>query len=91
MGELTVNVVGCAILGAVVGAARGTAAGTWLLPLLGTGLCGGLTTFSTFSFESFRLVEDGEWGRAGANALVSMAVGLVAAALGYAAATALSG
>ncbi|GAA4354575.1 fluoride efflux transporter CrcB [Angustibacter luteus] len=88
-GTYVVNVVGCLVLGTVAGAARGTDAPDWLLPLLGTGLCGGLTTFSTFSFETWRLAEDGEWWRAAANVGASLATGLAAVAVGFAAATAL--
>jgi CrcB protein len=86
-GTFAVNALGCLVLGTVAGAARGTPSGDWLLPLVGTGLCGGLTTFSTFSFETFRLAEDGEWSRAGANVLASLTVGVAAAAIGFAAAT----
>jgi CrcB protein len=88
-GTLLVNALGCLVLGAVAGAVRDSPAGDWLLPLLATGLCGGLTTFSTFSFETFRLAEDGEWRRAGLNVLASLALGLVAVTVGFAAATSL--
>ena len=88
-GTYVVNVVGCLVLGAVAGFARGTAAADWVLPLLGTGLCGGLTTFSTFSFETLRLLEDGEWWRAAANVGASLGAGLAAVAIGFATATAL--
>ncbi|WP_426560351.1 fluoride efflux transporter CrcB [Angustibacter sp. McL0619] len=88
-GTFTVNAVGCLVLGTVAGAVRGTETGDWLLPLVGTGLCGGLTTFSTFSFETFRLAEDDQWWRAGANVLASLAVGSAATAVGYAVATGL--
>jgi CrcB protein len=40
-------------------------------PLLITGFCGGLSTFSTFSFETFELVKRGEFTIAGANVLVN--------------------
>ena len=90
-GTYVVNVLGCLILGALAGTASVADVPTWLLPLLATGLCGGLTTFSTFSFETFRLAEDGHWSRATANAVGSLAIGLSAAALGYAAAAALAG
>jgi CrcB protein len=60
--------------------------------LLGTGLCGGLTTFSTFGYEAVRLGEDGGTGRARATVYVvaSVASGLLAFWLGWAAASVIS-
>jgi CrcB protein len=46
------------------------------------GVLGGYTTFSTLSYESFRLIEDGAWPMALANSLGSLLVGLVALWLG---------
>jgi CrcB protein len=46
-------------------------------PLLGTGLCGAFTTFSTMQLEVLRMLADGRVGLAGAYALASVAVGLV--------------
>jgi CrcB protein len=90
-GTYLVNVLGCLVLGVLAGTASSAEVPNWVLPLLATGLCGGLTTFSTFSFETFRLAEDGAWSRAAANAVGSLVVGLSAAALGYAAAAAIAG
>jgi fluoride exporter len=82
-GTLTVNVVGSFVLGLVAAlAAAGTAAG-WVLTLVGTGFCGALTTFSTFSFETFRLLDEGLWRTALSNVVVSLAAGLGAVALGW--------
>ncbi|MEO3778844.1 fluoride efflux transporter CrcB [Micromonospora sp. B11E3] len=86
-GTLTVNVLGSLLLGALVGAPTGPALGA----LLGTGLCGALTTYSTFGYETLRLARDGARGRALANALGSVAAGLAAASAGYALARALLG
>ena len=81
-GTLTVNVAGSLILGTVAGAVSGGAP-TWLLTLVGTGFCGALTTFSTFGFETVRLVEEGSALEAFLNAGVSLLVGLVACAGGW--------
>jgi len=87
-GTLTVNVSGSLVLGAVAGAVSGGAP-AWLLTLIGTGFCGALTTFSTFGFETLRLVEDGSVVEAFLNAAVSLLVGLVACAGGWVLAAAL--
>ncbi len=47
-------------------------------PLLGTGLCGGLTTFSTMQVETLRMIQAGHWGLAAGYTVVSIVVGLVA-------------
>jgi fluoride exporter len=78
-GTLSVNVIGSFVLGVLVGAG-GDVPGAVLLAL-GTGWCGALTTYSTFSYETLRLVEDGAWLYGAANVGVSVAAG-VAAALG---------
>ena len=58
-------------------------------PLLGTGFCGALTTFSTFSFETVRLVEEGAARVAATYVGLSVAVGLACSAAGWAIGTAL--
>ncbi len=58
-GTFAVNVTGCLILGVLTGAVSAGAAGSHLQLLVGTGLCGALTTYSTFSYETLRLTETG--------------------------------
>ncbi|WP_405841408.1 fluoride efflux transporter CrcB [Streptomyces platensis] len=90
-GTFTVNVAGSLILGLLTGAVIAGAASSHAQLLLGTGLCGGLTTYSTFSYETLRLAADGARGYAAANAVASVAAGPAAAFAGVAAARALWG
>ncbi|MBO0769635.1 MAG: fluoride efflux transporter CrcB [Solirubrobacterales bacterium] len=80
IGTFLVNVSGSALLGFLVGLGF---TGDRLV-LVGTATIGSYTTFSTWMLEAHRLAEDGELAAAGANLLVSLAVGLGAAALGRA-------
>ena len=79
-GTLAVNVAGSAVLGALLGAAGAGRLPAWSLTLVGTGFCGGLTTFSSFGYETLRLVEEGSLVEAALNVGLSMVAGLVAAA-----------
>ena len=80
LGTLVVNASGALLLGLLAGAAVGGDAFT----LAGAATLGSYTTFSTWMFETQRLVEEGELATAAANIAVSVAVGLGAAALGRA-------
>lgn len=84
-GTWVVNVVGCLVLGAVASAAD--AGGAWSA-LLGTGFCGALTTYSTFGYETLRLLEKHDARDAWLYASASAAAGLAAAAAGWAVAAA---
>jgi len=77
-GTFTVNVAGSLLLGYLIG--RPVA--PWMSALLGTGFCGALTTYSTFSFETLRLVREGDQMLAAAYALGSVLAGLGAAYVG---------
>jgi CrcB protein len=90
-GTFAVNVAGCLVLGLLTGAAVAGAAGSRLQLLLGTGLCGALTTYSTFSYETLRLAETGAGRYAVANVVAGVAAGLGAACAGVALAEALWG
>jgi CrcB protein len=86
-GTLTVNVLASLVLGLLTGAANSVAPQVALV--LGTGFCGALSTYSTFSWESLRLLETRAGALAVANLAVSLAAGLGAAAVGWAAGAAL--
>jgi CrcB protein len=88
-GTFTVNVVGCLILGLLTGAVTAGAASSQVQLLVGTGLCGALTTYSTFSYETLRLAEEGAGFFAAANVVASVVAGLGAAFTGAALAQAL--
>lgn len=79
LGILAVNLTGTLALGLLVGAAVPSRAAL----VLGTGFMGGYTTFSTWMVESERLGEAGEIALLMANLVVSMLLGVGAAALGY--------
>ncbi|MEU0882476.1 fluoride efflux transporter CrcB [Lentzea sp. NPDC005914] len=80
-GTLSVNIAGCLVLGALAGA--GTALPGPILALAGTGFCGALTTYSTFSYETLRLTEQRAYFYAAMNAAVSIIAGLGAVLLAY--------
>ncbi|MCB0908217.1 MAG: fluoride efflux transporter CrcB [Nocardioidaceae bacterium] len=82
-GTLTVNAAGSLALGLIAGLASVHDVPAWVLTLVGTGLCGALTTFSTFGYETVRLLEDGSFMEAALNVLVSLGVGLVAVVAGW--------
>ena len=78
-GTLIVNIVGCFIIGffMVVATERWILNPRWCL-LVGTGFLGGLTTFSSFTYETTKLFADAEFVFAALNVLANVVVGLIA-------------
>ena len=75
----TVNVVGCFLIGVLFALSeRGNILSPEWRIFLTTGFCGGFTTFSTFSYESLRLMQDGEVLYLFLNVVLSVVVGLAA-------------
>lgn len=90
-GTWAVNVAGSALLGFL---AAGALTGTVPDPVMagaGIGFCGALTTYSTFGYETMRLIESGSWWYATLNVIASLTTGLAAASGSALAATALWG
>ncbi|GGV21661.1 putative fluoride ion transporter CrcB 2 [Streptomyces longisporoflavus] len=81
-GTLAVNVAGSLILGVLTGATVAGAAGSHTQLFIGTGLCGALTTYSTFSYDTLRLAESGTRFYAAVNAAVSVVAALGAVFVG---------
>jgi fluoride exporter len=88
-GTFAANVTGSLILGVIVGGTLAATVPGSVGALIGSGLCGTLTTYSTFSFETVRLVEQRATLYALLNAGASLIAGLGAAYVGIAIADAL--
>jgi fluoride exporter len=84
VGTLLVNVTGSFLLGVILRYGVDTPSLTpELRAFLTVGFCGGYTTFSTFSFETAALMEDGEWTRAASYVALSVGVSVLATFLGF--------
>jgi len=82
-GTLAVNILGSLLLGLVMeGSLRTALLGPGLRMGITVGFMGGFTTFSTFSFETVRLLEEGSWLLAGANAAANLVFCLLGAGIG---------
>jgi fluoride exporter len=83
-GTLLINVTGSLLLGFIVRYAMATpAVSVEVRAMLTIGFCGGYTTFSTYSFETAALLEDGQYERAAAYAVGSMLIALAATFVGF--------
>ncbi len=79
---LIINVLGSFIIGLIAAlGAKYSGLDSRLVLFLKTGLCGGFTTFSTFSLETFELLRAGAYGTAAAYALLSAVLGVLAVLL----------
>jgi CrcB protein len=77
-----INISGSLVLGVLTGLVLYRGASSDLTLILGTGFCGGYTTFSTASFETVRLAQRGLWAHALANGVGTAVLTTGAAALG---------
>ncbi|MGI4830806.1 MAG: fluoride efflux transporter CrcB [Janthinobacterium lividum] len=88
-GTVLINVLGCFVIGffgtyTLASGRHATSENIRLFVMVG--LCGGFTTFSSFSLQTFDLVRAGAWGRALANVMISVVLCFVSVALGHLAA-----
>ncbi|HKT02649.1 MAG TPA: fluoride efflux transporter CrcB [Rugosimonospora sp.] len=88
-GTFAVNVAGSFLLGLLYRGVAAHAVPGAVMTALGTGFCGALTTYSTFGYETVRLLEDGSRFYAVANVVASVVAGLGAAFTGAAVAAAI--
>ncbi len=82
-GTLVINVSGSLLLALIYALLEGSRARPEWRAFLGIGFCGGYTTFSTFSWEAFRLLQDGQWNRATAYMLGSLLLALAGTLAGF--------
>jgi fluoride exporter len=85
-GTLVINVTGSIVIG-FFASLTGTE-GRWLVPsgfrtFFMIGICGGYTTFSSFSLQTLNLANEGEWARASLNVFLSVALCLAGVWLGW--------
>lgn len=81
-GTLAVNLAGSFLLGLTLPVMEQLPLAPEVRALVAVGFFGAFTTFSTFSYEAVRLLQAGEWARAGAYVFGSVVLGLLAAAAG---------
>jgi CrcB protein len=80
---LTVNLAGCFLVGLLAGfAIKNNASQTWWTLLLGTGFCGGFTTFSAFALDNNNLFRNEQGWAAVAYTIFSVVIGILLCRLG---------
>ena len=85
-GTLTVNMVGCLLIGLLAGLTESrNLLGPETRALILVGVLGGFTTFSTFGYETIQLIRDGESLAAFSNVGLQLCLGLMAVWIGYSA------
>jgi CrcB protein len=94
LGTLVINVTGSFLIGAFAGMIA--PAGKWEAPIsvrlfFATGVCGGFTTFSSFSLQTLDLARRGAWANAALYSALSLILCLVAVWLGFALGVAING
>ena len=83
IGIMLINILGCFLIGVLYGYFKSKATTDPVLPLLlMTGVLGGFTTFSTFSFETIQLLQQNEWLKAAFYVVGSVGLGVAACYLG---------
>jgi CrcB protein len=82
LGTLVVNVSGSLLLGFLYALLAGMNAPPQWRAFVGIGLCGGYTTFSTFSYEAVQLLQEAQWSRAAVYIGGSVMLSLAGAVLG---------
>jgi fluoride exporter len=94
-GTLVINVTGSFVIG-IIGALASpegrmdSPSRAFATQFLMIGICGGYTTFSSFSWQTLRLLQDREWLYAGGNVILSVTLCMIAVWLGYALGSAMS-
>ena len=81
-GTVFVNVTGSFVIGVVLVLVQGGALPAGARPFVAVGILGGYTTFSTYSYETLKLITDGNYGVAVINVFVQLVLGLIGVYLG---------
>ena len=81
-GTLGVNIIGCLVIGIIFGLSERTSLSSEWRLFLATGICGGFTTFSAFSIETFGMLREGQLMHAFTYICASVILGLIATFIG---------